>query len=485
MVGCALGLGCERQLPTYVLDSERAPVGPACESVSCGPPQPTGDPFITTQQCGTGSRAATIVWIDRSRPNSEIWTIEEIDGSWTEATAQTHPETYLRGSKLDDETMWSRSQAAVQINGYTFDCALPGPFCYWLPIDERAMTQVYESTHQLSSNAFASNTPPYPAHLVMFSPVGPKIGVDLLPTTANQASHAYNGVQSLFPALSDGETCAKTPAYDLGDTAQSAVGYNDQSVVMAQFTQATRARVCQVLECLNVRGAMMMDGGDSSGISLRTPQVVPIGHTRDRNIAYRIGLVTLGRELIQNGGFEAPSLETYGNGTLGFHSFAGEQVPRKLVWSSGSAWVYNTGLYFERFKELVPSKQDQVAAIHPHGALTEYLSQSIQTPAGRYCMLHFWHGYRKPTGCHPEQSSLEVTVHENNQDGSPRTRSLYQSPPTHQGLHEEWLRFLTTTTLTAVTFRALDPPGANAQGNCEVLLDDVSVRCASEAASTP
>jgi hypothetical protein len=528
MLGCVLGLGCQVQKAAAPLDG-----------TFCMAPTTIEDPHITREECwinGDGTGRTVIVTIDRGRPDSEIWVIEEaVPPQSLLTTAQTvpDPEVPLKGAVLSDRSLLSRSKATVQINGFTFDCAwyppLPiprKPYCYFTSIPELAKSSVYESTHMLSENHVSSYGP---ERLMAFGPRGDAkipIGLNPLGGVVGPTSRPwYNAVGSVWPAKLANLACGDEalwrefvpndagynnapdagPYVNVGPDDFTVIGYNEGSIVMLHASATTGKELCAFLESRSILNAMIMDGGGAAGMLINTDtwferigaldyvDVGVLGVFLERRIPYRLGLVTLGGEFVKNGNFEVPNLKALASGTpTGRHSFAGSQVPRLLGWSAGAASVYNMAQYGEHSQQVVPGRGGQVAAIRPRGLSTDFLSQWLDgAPANRYCMLHFYHGYRMPEGCSAESSELWVTVEDD--QGNQLTRSIYWSnaTPGDTLTKEEWLRFRTPRVgRTLLKFRAMDPstialaaegnalPLPPAQGNCEVLLDDVSVRCA-------
>jgi hypothetical protein len=446
-------------------------------AMGCSEPVPVdpNDLSVTKQECtGIGDGVSTLIRIHRARLNSEFWILEE-----PTATNTTPIGVGLDGRYLNDLDIQSRSRALAWMNGFTFNCWGPPKLCYGLPFQEYPVTTVYESTHRLSRNS-TDEDEHGAQHLLSF-------GVRSLEKIPMELSGAgfepedddryYNAVGSTWPLLVDGADAG-------GDAADNwpVIGYSAGEIIMLHAPSSSPSRLRAFLKELGVTDAVRMDAGDSAGMCMRNGEgeASCVGGT-SRRIPYSIGLVTLGDELVRNGGFETPELPLSPSRTPpGFHSFSGNPILQYVQWD-GAMFLYNAPTYNERARHIdippVARHGQQVAALRPRDLDTNYISQTLTVPANRYCMLHFYHGFHPATeGCSFQASELTLSI-----DGTSKgvERLVYSSSNT-MGLDEEWLRFTTgSSSNVTLKFEASDSESdPEREGPCEVLLDDVSVSCA-------
>lgn len=141
-----LPLGCAQQ------------TSPQCTYVA----QVDNDSHVDRYECsGIGTGTSTLIKIAKNRPNSELWVLEELENEQSTATPQTPTGVGFSGKHLDESTFQTRSNALVQMNGYTFSCNANDPndrskTCYWWG-SAYPTTTVYESTKRLSSFGLTPN----------------------------------------------------------------------------------------------------------------------------------------------------------------------------------------------------------------------------------------------------------------------------------------------------------------------------------------
>jgi hypothetical protein len=484
-------------------------------AMSCAPDERLYDGVTRTSCRGIGPGHITLIKIDKFRANSELWVLEELDGRHT-AIPTTPTGVGFDGRFLNDADIHRRSQALIQMNGYTFSCDPADPSsrdntCYRQGLSYPTTT-VYESTKRLSNFELTPNPDLGISGQYMFTfkprNQGPLLEVSpegVVPLNETDRAY-YNAFGNSWPHLLDlnrngvvdeGE-CIDGPGQENDWTL---LGVSDTHVIMLYMPQVLlNIQTCTFLisQRVGAHTVFQMDGSGSAGMYLK--DTTSIGHTgsdwldlKKRHISYRIGLVTLEEEnQVTNGGFEDLPLGETSSGTPpGFHSLSGEQM-NAVQWD-GAKFLYNTNIYNEwvhtgrqSHKQLLPSLDAQIAAIRTRGDGTNYISQNLtDIPDDRYCMLRFYHGYHQPNGCNEPLSKLTVTA--GRCDGSPPdTTAEYYSEPTHGGdpqrllRNEVWLRLLTPSEgrCMKLTFTASRWNPGVTTGNCEVLLDNVSVHCA-------
>jgi hypothetical protein len=328
----------------------------------------------------------------------------------------------------------------------------------------------------------------------------------------------YDMYESAWPIVFQGSLVGQTPVAPGSSIASyPVVGFTETQVVFAlpdhRASYTSDEMYTEVLEPLGVTNAVYEDGGPSaqlfgSALYLLKTRVrqfpnlyepgpadnVPennftawgekceVGHSQptDCDVAYAVGLVHLGSNQIQTPGFEQPNILDKKDNP----SCAGGGVNtgyQQFVWTTPDAqhcsnhWVGNT------FLRALPgaARNQQVAAIGnrlPSGAdCGNCLRQTITVPGNTYCQLHFWHGFLKANtrgvACTDPTSVLTVTVFPTGASTALLATSNEAAPSS--ALLQGWLRFRTPPSGTVdVKFEA---KGSNE--NCEVLLDDVSVRC--------
>lgn len=473
----------------------------------CGPPQSI-DPIygmVTMEECdGLGRGPATLIRIDPMRRNSELWVLEN-----PTATPSTPTDGWWYGQWLNDPTLLARSQALVQINGFTFACEA-FDWCYSNINKERPETRVFESTQQIGTRSSNVNHD-WPLSFGQRTPTG-RVSIELGTMDAPVYGNDYNVVGTNYILLLPGEVddCTQLgwefpeqgwPSEYAGTRREdvTGIGYKREgdvvtSIFMAYAKGVEVREMCQFLEGLGATHAVLMDGGGSAGMQLKH-EGLGFGHVTGRNIPYRIGLVTLeDQNRVDNGGFEAPDLSSQSSGTPpGFHSYSGKAIRVHVLWE-GAMFLYDRLIYNIHARhhdvETIPSHGAQIAAIRTRGPDTNHITQELTVPANRYCMLHFFHGYNNSHSprC-PLGSKLNVrteTCPAPGQPGTLLTTADYSSPPTigpGASLNEEWLRLLTpddeasgVSTCMRLSFTA-NKENVDTPGNCEVLLDDVSVSC--------
>ena len=227
-------------------------------------------------------------------------------------------------------------------------------------------------------------------------------------------------------------------------------------VMLYPLTYYTSFQLCTLLGQMDVNWAVYQDGGPSAALHI-ADQLPALNEIHDHpeegcasddcRVAYAVGLVALGANLVQNAGFEAPDITSAppcGRGGSDTHPF------QNYVWTDPSQQCYRSWIGSTFLRRMSLAHGRQVAAIGNRVPLNpedigNYLVQTIAVPNNTYCELHFWHGFNRDTqgfGCPSlEQSSnLDVTIDD---DAGQQITSLHQTWSDTSTLGQAGLRFLT------------------------------------------
>lgn len=472
LVAAAVGAaGCSLFDDTGV---ERQQAGQIC-SPSLFTAEASIDSYVHQYYCADPNnpsnlqRGVYVVTIDKQRPNSELWVMEE-----PLATSPADPSIRrpLERFAINDPAILGRSRSLVQVNGFTFD---NGPGETALPT-----TRTFESTYPIAPYALGGTRYDNPEYLLWFGSRSGRLQLGIQPPPNEVLGfEPYNVVGSTWPVMIAGE-CQE----QVNDAQANwpIIGYSPTHAVMmlAQAPYFANHQLCTILEGFGVTDALAFDGGNSAGMYLNSPNAIPDASLMGRAIPVpvRIGLVTLGDVQVPNHDFSSPHLPNlFGGIPTGRHPFSGLAIP-SVEWD-GALVLYDNRYTDPQSGHRVAAPGNQVVGLRPREpGETDYISTQLDTPTDRYCMLRFFHGYYKPTGCSPGSSELTVRIKDTG--GAVLTTSVYQSEPSTSGdgarLKGEWLRFTTPGAgRTVLEFQASHPA---AEGVCHVLLDDVSVACA-------